>query len=134
MQNYNDREQISGCIYGMQRKRGFLWHKKELFRVMEIPFLSFFSFYTRLCSSIHGVHLYYWYTYYFIRHKHSVGRHCFSYNITLIYICPDNFINDFYFFHHSWFTVFRQFSTVQQGDPVTHTCIHSFFSHYHAPS
>ena len=26
------------------------------------------------------------------------------------------------------------FPTVQHGDPVTHTCIHSFFSHYHAPS
>ena len=36
------------------------------------------------------------------------------------------------FFHYSWFTVFCQFSTVQQGDPVTHTSIHSFFSHYHA--
>ena len=44
------------------------------------------------------------------------------------------FNNDFYFFHYSWFTVFCQFSTVQQGDPVTHTCVHSFFSHYHAPS
>ena len=29
--------------------------------------------------------------------------------------------------------MFCQFSTVQHGDPVTHTCIHSFFSHYHAP-
>ena len=44
------------------------------------------------------------------------------------------FYNNFYFFHYSWFTVFCQFSTAQQGDPVTHTCIHSFFSHYHAPS
>ena len=26
------------------------------------------------------------------------------------------------------------FSTVQRGDPVTHTHIHSFFSHYHVPS
>ena len=38
------------------------------------------------------------------------------------------------FFHHSWFTVFCQFSTVQQGDPVTYTHIHSFFPHFHAPS
>ena len=30
--------------------------------------------------------------------------------------------------------VFCQFSTVQHGDPITHTCIHSFFSHYHSPS
>ena len=26
------------------------------------------------------------------------------------------------------------FSTVQHGDPVTHTCRHSIFAHYHAPS
>ena len=26
------------------------------------------------------------------------------------------------------------FSTVQRGDTVTHTCIHSIFAHYHAPS
>ena len=35
------------------------------------------------------------------------------------------------FFHYTWFTVFCQFSIIQHGDPVTHTCIHSFFSHYH---
>ena len=44
--------------------------------------------------------------------------------ISLIYL----FINDFYFFHYRWFTVFCQFST-QWGDPVTSTYIHSFFSH-----
>ena len=49
-----------------------------------------------------------------------------------------NFVNfnDFYFFRYSWFTVFCQFSTVQQNDPVTHTYIHSF-SHiilHHVPS
>ena len=38
------------------------------------------------------------------------------------------FFNDFYFFHDRWFTVFYQFSTVQQGDPVTHACI-DFFPH-----
>ena len=37
------------------------------------------------------------------------------------------FINLFYFPH-------TFFPAVQHGDPVTHTCIHSFFSHYHAPS
>ena len=26
------------------------------------------------------------------------------------------------------------FSTVQHGDPVTYTCTHSIFTHYHAPS
>ena len=39
-----------------------------------------------------------------------------------------------FFFYYSWFRVFCQFSTVHHGDPVTHTCIHSFFWHYHAPS
>ena len=37
-----------------------------------------------------------------------------------------NFYNDFYFSHYSRFTVFCQFSPVQQGDPITHTYIHSF--------
>ena len=32
------------------------------------------------------------------------------------------------------FPKYNFFSTVQHGDPVTHTCIHSFFSHYHASS
>ena len=44
------------------------------------------------------------------------------------------FYNDFYLFHYSWFTMVCPFSTVQQGDPVTHTCIDSLFSHYQAPS
>ena len=44
------------------------------------------------------------------------------------------FIMILIFFCYSWFTVFCQFSTAQQGDPVTHICIHSFFSYYHAPS
>jgi len=34
--------------------------------------------------------------------------------------------NDFYFFHYSWFTVFCQFSTIQQSDPVTHMYLYSF--------
>ena len=41
--------------------------------------------------------------------------------------------NNFYFFHYSWFTLFCQSSAIQQGD-LTYTCIHSFFSHCHAPS
>ena len=41
------------------------------------------------------------------------------------------FNNDFYFFS---IIAGLQFSTVQQGDPVTCTYIHCFFSHYHAPS
>ena len=39
-------------------------------------------------------------------------------------------LNDFYFFHYSWFTVFCQFSTKQQSDPVTHTYKHSFSQKY----
>ena len=49
---------------------------------------------------------------------------CFFFFILVIFIL----------FHYSWFTVFCQFPTTQQGDPVIHTYIHSFFSHYHAPS
>ena len=37
------------------------------------------------------------------------------------------YFNNFYFFCFSWFTVFCQFSTVQQSYPVTHTYIHSFY-------
>ena len=44
------------------------------------------------------------------------------------------FYNDSYFFPYRWLTVFREFSIARQGHPVTHTCIHSFFSHYPAPS
>ena len=40
----------------------------------------------------------------------------------------------FLFFHYSCFTVFCQFSPIQQGDLITHTYIHSYFSHYPAPS
>ena len=43
------------------------------------------------------------------------------------------FSNDFYFSHYNWFTVFCQFSTVQQSNPVTRVYTF-FFSHYHAPS
>ena len=37
------------------------------------------------------------------------------------------FIMIFIFFHYRWFTVFHQFSTVQRGDPDTHTCITYIF-------
>ena len=47
---------------------------------------------------------------------------------------PSFFYDDFYFSIIAGLTVFCQFPTVHQGDPVTHTCIHSFFSYYHAPS
>ena len=53
----------------------------------------------------------------------TTGTPCFL----LIFVIFFN-IMIFIFFHYSWFTVFCQFSTVQHGDPVTHTCIH-FFSH-----
>ena len=59
--------------------------------------------------------------------KESV--HALDFNFLYIF-------KDFYLFHSSWFTVFHQFSTVQQSDLVTHTYKHSF-SHiilHHAPS
>jgi len=41
--------------------------------------------------------------------------------------------NDFYFFHHSWFKVFCQFSTVR-ARWASHTYIYTFFfSHYPPP-
>jgi len=86
------------------------------------------------------------------QYSHSQQKYCFcfycmfyyKYSIKVIcsHICLYHycayfvFFNDLYFFHYSWFTVFCQFSTVQQSDPVTHTYIHSF-SHiilHHAPS
>ena len=48
----------------------------------------------------------------------------------VLFIYFFNLYNDFYFFHYSWYC---QFSTIQRGYPVIHTCIHSFLSHYHAP-
>ena len=39
----------------------------------------------------------------------------------------------FPFFFNCYFPNTFFFPTVQPGDPVTHTCIHTFFSHYHAP-
>ena len=44
------------------------------------------------------------------------------------------YIMIFVFFHYSWLAAICQFSTVQHGDPVTHLGIHSFFSHYPAPT
>ena len=70
-------------------------------------------------------------------------RPCFSqgaHHVVLIFqILKHYFLffkNDFYFFHYSWFTVFYQFSAIQQGDPVTHTYIYSFspIILHHAPS
>ena len=40
---------------------------------------------------------------------------------------------DDYLFFYFIISPIQFFSTVY-GDPVTRTCIHSFFSHYHAPS
>ena len=43
------------------------------------------------------------------------------------------FLNDFYFFHYSWFTVFCQFllySTVSQSHTHTHVYIHILFLTY----
>ena len=48
--------------------------------------------------------------------------------LTHLYILFYNYKNFYCYFPNTIF-----FNTVQHGDPVTHTCIHSFFSHYHAP-
>ena len=58
-------------------------------------------------------------------HKFSVVIY-----ITALYFSFLFFLLLIYFFNFP--NIF--FSTVQHGDLVTHTCIHSFFSHYHAPS
>ena len=66
--------------------------------------------------------------------------HLFFYQFNMCRVMPHWLILFIYliyimiFFHYIWFTVFRKFSTIQHGVQVTHTCIHSFFSHYHAPS
>ena len=62
-------------------------------------------------------------------HYGAIAISCkLSYDATIFY-------NDF-FFHYRWFTVFYQFSTVQESDPVIPIYIHSF-SHiilHQAPS
>ena len=55
-----------------------------------------------------------WFIYVFI--------HSFVYSSISAFI-----YNDFYFFYNSWFTVFCQFSTVQQSDPVTHIYTYVLF-------
>ena len=57
------------------------------------------------------------------------------YFILFYFICKYFFcIMIFVFFQYTWFTVFCQFYTILHGGPVTHTCIHSSFSHYHSLS
>jgi len=45
---------------------------------------------------------------------------------------PSKALVHVFFFYHLFIYIY--FSIVLHGDPVTHTCVHSFFSHYHAPS
>ena len=52
----------------------------------------------------------------------SLLRFIFPFSTTVSFFI----LNDFYFFHYGWFIVFCQFFIVEQGDPVTHTYIHSF--------
>ena len=57
------------------------------------------------------------------------------YNVyIIIYMCVYIYILIVMFFRYSWFIAFCQFCTIQHGDPVIHAGIHSFFSHYYAPS
>ena len=60
-------------------------------------------------------------------------------NVNVMYTCKDNLIPLLYSGKIKFKKIFiispvQFFSTVQHGDPVTHTCMHSFFSHYHLPS
>ena len=50
--------------------------------------------------------------------------YCFVLN-SLYYFIEENFFFSFFYFYFSFF-IYIFFSTAQQGDPVTHTCIHSF--------
>ena len=56
-------------------------------------------------------------------HISHLVMYLFSFFACFYFLC---FNNDFYSFHYDWFTVFCHFSTVQQSNPVTHTCIHCF--------
>ena len=73
--------------------------------------------------------------------KRSLTTYIETYHKGLLGFRVFFFLSHFYFFHYSWFTVFCQFSAVQQSDPVTHThtrvcvyiyicvCVYTFFSH-----
>ena len=65
--------------------------------------------------------------------KHS-GVYIPGFRITLVlhFKLTFSFFPHFIYFFISPIHYF--FPTIQHGDPLTHTCIHSFFSHYHAPS
>ena len=55
-----------------------------------------------------------------------VGTTAMAFHASGVRLCFVFFCNkDFYIFHYSWFIVFCQFSIVQHGKPVTHTCIDS---------
>ena len=70
---------------------------------------------------------------YFLDQVQSVKFFC-----KIIYLWPFILQYKFYFLLKNFFWLlfpqYKFFSTVQHGDPVIHTCIDSFFSHYHAPS
>ena len=55
--------------------------------------------------------------------------------VNLWYI-PKFFFSFFLYYYYFLIVIspIQVFSTVQHGDPVTHTCTHCIFTHYHAPS
>ena len=64
---------------------------------------------------------------------------------TVFYICASGYLVNFILFFkylficiYLFFIVISAiqffFPTVQHGDSVIHTCTHSIFAHYHAPS
>ena len=79
--------------------------------------LHSFNFFLSTFWFAFSLSIYIQFTYTFFHKK--VDIHIYPMNICFL------FFNDFYFFHYSWFTVFRQFYTVQQSDPVTHTHTHT---------
>ena len=58
-------------------------------------------------------------------------RNCLTCTGIFIFILFYLFFSDFYFFHYSWFTLYCQFSIVQQSDPVS---LSLFLTHTHTIS
>ena len=58
--------------------------------------------------------------------------HC--YILSTLCLTVSFFIIISFLFFNSYLPNTIFFSTIQYGDPVTHRCTHSIFTHYHAPS
>ena len=72
------------------------------------------------------------------RHYHNVVNQLYFSKILKMEISRcQNFLASFYFLVIITFLIviaqYNFLSTVQHGDPVTHSCTDSIFTHYHAP-